>query len=94
MPVASFVATGTACGRHSVAAGARGCSPSPRPPPLPSARFFLEDNTLREHCRFSFGNRPPVRRIFHSPAARHSYSRRFPAVTAFRPISRPLVFPL
>ena len=57
MPVASFVATGTACGRHSVAAGARGCSPSPRSPPLPPARFIQKDETLRKHNRFTL--RPP-----------------------------------
>ncbi len=49
MPVASFVATGTACGRHPVAAGARGPafpaerrsrSSSPQAPIPSPARFF------------------------------------------------------
>ena len=42
MPVASFVATGTACGRHSVAASARGLRErlfSQAPHPFPSALF-------------------------------------------------------
>ena len=61
MPVASFVATGTACGRHSVAAGARGpafpkerrsCSPSPQAPhPFPSA-LFRENETMRGRRAF------------------------------------------
>ena len=40
MPVASFVATGTACGRHSVAAGARGVS-------LPQRAFIGEKSGIR-----------------------------------------------
>ena len=39
MPVASFVATGTACGRHSVAARARGGSLPLSRLPFPSALF-------------------------------------------------------
>ena len=42
MPVASCVATGTACGRHPLAAGARGVSLPPKPPIPSPARFYLE----------------------------------------------------
>ena len=124
MPVASFVATGTACGRHSVAAGARGVSLPPRPPIPSPARFIQEDSALRECRRIPSGNRPPVKRLHtlladvspqktagfpatpknpHSQKSKTSaryfpYSSAlsrpadFPAVTAFRLLSRPPVF--
>ncbi len=47
MPVASFVATGTACGRHPVAARARGVSLPPKPPIPSPARFLSENHALR-----------------------------------------------
>ena len=59
MPVASFVATGTACGRHSVAARARGV-PSPlKLPPSSPARFYWNNLPLWGYERTFRGNRPP-----------------------------------
>ena len=64
MPVASFIATGTACGRHPVAASARGVSLPPKPPIPSPARFIQKDVALRLLCRFPFGNRPRGLRFF------------------------------
>ena len=64
MPVASFVTTGTACGRHPVAAGARGGSPPPSPSP---ARFYRENSTMRKRKGLPCGNRPPEVRMTAPP---------------------------
>ena len=72
MPVASFVATGTACGRHPVAARARGV-PLPQTPP-PPARFISEDEQV---CRrFSSGSRPPKKSLRAAVRYRHPLRRR------------------
>ena len=74
MPVASFVATGTACGRHPVAASARGlrerlfslrCEKAgpfpPSPPSLPQRALFRWMDEKGERGHFFCGNRPPER---------------------------------
>ena len=43
--------------------------PSPKPPPLPPARFSREDGTMRRYCRFLGGNRLPGTRKKEPPEA-------------------------
>ena len=79
MPVASFVATGTSCGRHPVAARARGV-PLPQAPAPPQRALFRRTNRFaaafrpaavpRKDLRAAVRYRHPLRRRRNAPSLR------------------------